>query len=109
VINDFGTRDIWPFWARKLSWGYGDTGRYGFGRADVYDRAHDRAHGDYFDEEFIRAFWKPLFESGRVAKSAWEENAPKPNRLIETISFIPLKTLILLGLLALSAWWFCRG
>ena len=109
VINDFGTRDIWPFWARKLSWGYGDTGRYGFGRADVYDRAHDHSHGDYFDEEFIRAFWKPLFESGRIAESAWEENAPKPNRLIETISFIPLKTLILLGLLALSAWWFCRG
>jgi hypothetical protein len=20
VINDFGTRDIWTFWARKLSW-----------------------------------------------------------------------------------------
>jgi pimeloyl-ACP methyl ester carboxylesterase len=54
VINDYGTRDIWPFWARKLSWGYGETGRYGFGRSDVEDRAHDHGHSDYLLEAAFR-------------------------------------------------------
>lgn len=95
VINDYGTRDIWPFWARKLSWGYGDTGRYGFGRSDVMDRAHDKAHGDYFEETFIRDFWKPLFETGHIEGSRWEELAPKPGWFIETISWMPIKLIFL--------------
>jgi pimeloyl-ACP methyl ester carboxylesterase len=94
VINDYGTRDIWPFWARKLSWGYGETGRYGFGRSDVEDRAHNHGHSDYFDESFIRAYWKPLFESGQVVKSTWEEKAPKPSRILEIISMLPVKSLL---------------
>lgn len=94
VINDYGTRDIWPFWARKLSWGYGETGRYGFGRSDVEDRAHDHGHSDYFDETFIRTYWKPLFETDRFVKSDWEEKAPRPSMLIEFIAKLPLKSLL---------------
>jgi pimeloyl-ACP methyl ester carboxylesterase len=104
VINDFGTRDIWPFWARKLSWGYGDTGRYGFGRSDIQDRAHDKAHGDYFHEHFVREFWKPLFESSRVEPSNWEEQAPKPTWLMETVSILPLKSMLLATVLAVMTY-----
>ncbi len=104
VINDFGTRDIWPLWAHKLSWGYGDTGRYGFGRSDILDRAHDKAHGEYFQERFIREFWKPLFESAHVERSSWEEQAPRPTWLIETVSFLPLKSILLVTALAWIAY-----
>jgi len=102
VINDYGTQDVWPFWARKLSWGYGDTGRYGFGRSDVMDRAHDKAHGDYFEEQFIRDFWKPLFETGIIQESQWEEQAPKPGWIMETLSFMPLKMILLAILTAIA-------
>jgi len=94
VINDYGTRDIWPFWARKLSWGFGETGRYGFGRSDVEDRAHDHGHSDYFDESFIRNYWKPIFEKDRIVKSDWEEKAPRPSMLIEIMGKIPMKSLL---------------
>ena len=94
VINDYGTRDIWPFWARKLSWGFGETGRYGFGRSDVEDRAHDHGHSDYFDESFIRNYWKPIFETDRIVKSDWEEKAPRPSMLIEIIGKMPMKSLL---------------
>jgi len=104
VINDYGTQDIWPFWARKLSWGYGDTGRYGFGRSDVMDRAHDKAHGDYFEEQFIRDFWKPLFETGLIQESRWEEQAPKPGWIIETLSFMPLKLILLAILMGIAVY-----
>lgn len=102
VINDYGTRDIWPVLAHKLSWGYGDTGRFGFGRSDVKDRAHNNAHGDYFKEAFVREYWKPLFESGLVVKSDWEEKAPKTDFLTNTISKAPMKWILTLTGIALA-------
>ena len=102
VINDYGTRDIWPFWARKLSWGYGETGRYGFGRSDVEDRAHNHGHSDYFDESFIRTYWKPYFESDQLIKSDWEEKAPRTSYLIEIIAKLPLKSLLAVFSIALA-------
>ncbi len=39
VINDYGTRDVWPVLAKCLTWGFGDTGRHKFGKAEVCDRA----------------------------------------------------------------------
>ncbi|MFO1065274.1 MAG: hypothetical protein U0892_15520 [Pirellulales bacterium] len=93
VINDYGTRDIWPLMAKKLSWGYDETGRYGFGRADVTDRAHDFEHSDFFDEDFIRDFWKPWFETGTYVKSSWEEEAPPSPMLLDIFSVVPFKSL----------------
>ncbi len=51
IINDYGTRDVWPVFAKCLTWGFGDTGRHKFGKAEVRDRAHDFAHSDFFRKE----------------------------------------------------------
>ena len=108
VINDYGTRDIWPLIARKLSWGYDETGRHGFGRADVVDRAHDFAHSDFFAEDFIREFWKPWFASSKYTKSDWEEEAPPSPWLLDVFSFLPVKSILglLLVVTSVAAYFF---
>ncbi len=94
VLNDYGTRDIWPVLAKSLSWFYGDTGRHGFGRgAYVIDRGHNYVHSDFFTEEFVRTFWKPWFQDGVFVPSKWEEVAPPPSWLLSVLSVLPLKTL----------------
>lgn len=109
VLNDHGTRDIWPLIAKKLSWGYDETGRHGFGRADVTDRAHNFGHSDFFAEDFIRAFWKPWFESGTYKKSDWEEQAPPSPWVLDAFSVLPVKSTLsilalVLGILLLWFW-----
>lgn len=103
IVNDYGTRDIWPLMARKLSWDYGDTGRYGFGGAIVQDRAHDLHHSDFFDESFIATYWKPLFHDDRWVDSDWEERAPKDAWWFELLLVLPWKSLILLLTLLAAA------
>lgn len=110
VLNDHSTRDIWPLMAKKLSWGYDETGRHGFGRADVTDRAHNFGHSDFFAEDFIRAFWKPWFESGTYKNSDWEEQAPPSPWVLDAFSVLPVKsTLSILALvLGVSLFWFWK-
>lgn len=108
VINDHGTRDIWPVMAKKLSWGYGETGRHGFGRADVVDRAHNFKHSDFFQESFIRDYWRPWFDSGKYVKSRWAEDAPISPWLLDVFSALPVKLIITTTAMAMafSAYWF---
>jgi hypothetical protein len=96
VINDYGTKDIYPVLAKCLGWGYGDTGRHKFGRAEVRDRAHDFGHSDFFKkgsgrgEEFVRRFWKPWFETGECVSSEWDEKAASPLWL-SILSVLPVQ------------------
>ena len=107
VVNDYGTRDIWPVLAKCLSWGYGDTGRHGFGRgAHVYDRGHNFAHSDFFTETFVRKYWIPWFEEGRIVSSEWEESAPPSPWWINVLSILPLQWFTILAL-AVSLIWLC--
>jgi nucleoside phosphorylase len=103
ILNDCGTRDCWPVLAKCLSWGYGDTGRHGFGRAAVHDRTHDFAHSDFFSEAFVRDYWKPWFAKGRLIPSAWEERAPASPWWIILLSILPLQWIASITLLALLA------
>lgn len=106
IVNDYGTRDIWPLMAKKLSWGYGDTGRYGFGGAIVQDRSHNLRHSDFFEEAFVDKYWKPLFESDTLVASHWEENAPTEPWWFELLFCLPWKTLLVAMTLAAIFWWF---
>jgi hypothetical protein len=106
VLNDYGTRDIWPVLAKCLSWGYGDTGRHGFGKYGVIDRGHDYAHGDFFNEEFVRRYWKPWFENGVDVPSRWAEKAPPPSWLLSILSVLPLHWAICV-LLGVQAYYVC--
>jgi hypothetical protein len=101
IINDYGTRDVWPVLAKILTFGYGDTGRHRFGKLEVIDRAHNFKHSDFFEdepgkgEEFVREFWKPLFETGRCVPSAWDEHAASPYWL-KLLSTIPVQWILIL-------------
>ena len=52
VINDCGTRDIWPIFAKFATWGYGVAGRWGFISALAKDRFHHYRHSDFFADGF---------------------------------------------------------
>ncbi|WP_339734854.1 hypothetical protein [uncultured Gimesia sp.] len=110
VINDYGTRDIWPLLAKCLSWGYGDTGRNAFGRNRVKDRKHCYSHSEYFNEEFIRAFWKPWFEHGNFVSEVQKDEKPLSctskilNGFISNLSILPLQWIFTVVLFLLISW-----
>jgi pimeloyl-ACP methyl ester carboxylesterase len=76
IINDCGTRDIYPVLAKGLSFGYGTTGRFGFGTPRVTDRFHDFGHSDFFEDDFIEKYWQPFFVNKNVIESEWTHQRP---------------------------------
>ncbi len=105
VINDYGLQDVWPVLAKCLSWGYGDTGRHKFGKAEVTDRGHNLGHSDFFTQEapqtdlepgegFVRKYWKPWFETGEEVRSPANERGQSPLWL-SWLSVFPIQWLIL--------------
>ena len=108
VINDYGLRDYWPVAAHFFGVGFGDTGRHKFGKAEVKDRAHNFNHTDYFEqkakrgERFVRKYWKPWFENGKIVESPWDKRASSA----EWVAFLsgwsigwPLTLIVAIGLL----------
>ncbi len=107
VINDYGTRDIWPVLAQSLSWGYGDTGRHGFGRgAAITDRGHNYKHSDFFNEAFVRKFWHPWFERDEYVSSEWDESAPPSPWWLSILSVLPLQWMFIFAILFFGAYRF---
>ncbi len=104
VINDRGSKDIWPVLARSSSWGYGDSGTHGFGAVKVQDRAHNFKHSDYFEETFVRDFWLPWFQSGKFIGSKWDEKEPPGSWWRVVISLLPLKWVLVILLLSPVVW-----
>ena len=114
VLNDYGLRDVWPVLAKCLSWGYGDTGRHKFGKAEVIDRGHDLDHSGFFTkkapdtslapgEQFVREFWKPWFETGEVVRSPVNEKGTSPLWL-SWLSVLPLQWLIVVAMVLSFTW-----
>jgi hypothetical protein len=93
IINDCGIKDIWPVLAQSTTFGYGPSGRFGFGTPGVRDRYHDFGHGGFFQEKFVSDFWLPWFRNGNFIKS----KAPPPSGTRwHLLSIIQLKWLALL-------------
>jgi hypothetical protein len=67
VVNDCGMRDPWPVFAQSMTWGYGASGRFGFGHGRVKDRFHDVDHSGFFTEQFVRDYWLPYLTDGHIA------------------------------------------
>jgi hypothetical protein len=76
IINDCGTRDIYPVLAKGLSFGYGTSGRFGFGTPRVTDRFHDFGHSDFFEDDFIEKYWQPFFLHKKIIDSEWTYQRP---------------------------------
>lgn len=84
VVNDCGTRDVWPVLAKAMTWGFGPSGRFGFGHPRVRDRFHAVDHSGFFEDSFVRSFWLPYLSKGTIAEGDLERS-PTPWLL----SFVP--------------------
>ena len=94
ILNEVGTRDIWPAMAESVTWGYGSAGTYGFRRPLVKDRWHNRAgHGFFLNAEFCNKYWLPFIADGRVVPTS--ENPERPRVWIQLLSIFRLKYLLL--------------
>jgi hypothetical protein len=101
IINDCGIKDIWPVLATSTTFGYGPSGRFGFGTPGVRDRYHSFGHGGFFNKEFVRRFWLPWFQRGELVRS--ETPAPSGLRW-HILTVFQLKWLtVILCILGLSA------
>jgi hypothetical protein len=102
VVNECAIRDIWPVMAKSLTWGYGSTGRFGFGVVRVHDRFHDFGHGGFLESAFARKFWWPLLESGKLESGLTKR--PGPRYLVSILSIMPLRFVWWLPVAILAVW-----
>jgi DNA-binding transcriptional ArsR family regulator len=97
IVNDCGIRDIWPVMAKTITWGYGSSGRFGFGHPRVVDRFHDLGHSDFLNRDFIQRYWIPFLQNDQIAPGLSER--PTTPWWVSIITMLRLKylALILLG------------
>lgn len=74
IINDCGSRDILPMLASSATWGFGESGRCGFGSPEVIDRFSNHNHSGFFDVDFVTKHWKPFVNDGSITKT--DHNRP---------------------------------
>jgi hypothetical protein len=107
IVNEVGTRDIWPAIAESVTTGYGSAGTYGFRRPLVRDRWHNGArHGFFLSFEFCKLFWSPFLRDGSFVPGA---DAPERPRLwVELFTIFKLKY-VLVALAVLAAIYVVHG
>jgi O-acetyl-ADP-ribose deacetylase (regulator of RNase III) len=103
VVNDCGTRDVWPIFARFATWGYGVSGRWGFQHALVRDRFHAVNHGGFFQEGFATQHWVPALTGTNLSQGIDYDIDPPAWLTILTILKLPC---IILVLGAVLTWYF---
>ena len=102
ILNEIGTKDIWPLLAKCSTWGYDSSGTYGFMRPDVKDRQHENfAHSDFLNSEFCSTYWIPFLLDGEVLETNHTEI--RPSRWLRLCSLFPVKYLAV-GTILLALW-----
>ncbi len=104
VVNEVGTRDIWPVLARVTSWGYGCSGTMGFQTARVTDRYFDYGHSDFFQENHISKYWVPFVQNGTINSSSWDTLRSSQPWLVQLFGNMPFIKLLILGFLIGLYW-----
>jgi hypothetical protein len=99
VINDCGSKDVWPVLAQSVTWGYGSSGRFGFGHPNVKDRFHSAGHSDFFTDDFVRTYWRPYLSDGTVVDGL--PDRPKAPWMLSVLTVAKLRYLIILALIAI--------
>jgi small GTP-binding protein len=103
IVNEVGTRDVWPVLAETVTFGYGSAGTYGFRRPTVRDRWHNgKAHGDFLTREFCRKYWLPFLRDGTIADN--QQQPETPPSWVQLVSVIQPRYLIPVGLMVLALW-----
>jgi hypothetical protein len=93
ILNEVGTKDIWPAVAASITWGYGSAGTYGFNVYQVLDRWHDDAdHGSFLSADFCRKYWIPWLLAGEFVYGS--QSIERPKWYFEALSIIPLRYLV---------------
>lgn len=108
VVNDVGTRDIWPILAKQSTWFYGDSGAFGFKNVSLRDRHFDYAHSDFMSDSHFNQYWKPLLVDGQVIDSTWTKHRTTAGKSIAVLRRLPIKYLLWAGLIpgiAVSVIW----
>jgi hypothetical protein len=104
IVNDCGTKDIWPCFARSMTWGYGSAGAFGFKTPGVLDRYHPIAHSGFFEEHFASKYWKPIIDGASVINDEYEAKLTEPpwwlSLLATRLFWIPWLGWISIALLA---------
>ncbi len=77
IVNDYGTRDVWPAVAASITWGYGNGGTYGLG-SPARNRRHPFGHSDFFSREFVEEFWRPLFGNDKIIRRDYKPYPTHP-------------------------------
>lgn len=72
ILNDVGHKDVYPLLATCGTFGYGSSGRLGFGSGSVHDRFFDYGHSDFFTPEHIQKYWKPFILNGEIVASEFK-------------------------------------
>lgn len=104
-VNEVGTRDIWPVFARVASFGYGESGSFGFKTSRVWDRFFDYGHSDFFTDHHFKTFWRPFILNGQVVASPWDSKRPTPSWAVSVLGGVPMvKGLLMLFVLGLVSW-----
>lgn len=93
VVNDAGTKDVWPILATLMTWGYGNSGTFGFKTANVKDRFHNCGHSDFFSDGHMQKYWVPLLIDGQIISSTWNASRPSPGFIITWLNILPVKTI----------------
>lgn len=101
VVNDIGCRDIWPLFAKQVTTGYGDSGRFGFGTIPVFDRYFKYKHSQFFRPLHFRKYWVPYLTRGQIVSSPYSRRRPTPSMLAVAV---PYKWLALAGILGFVGW-----
>jgi hypothetical protein len=100
VVNDCGMRDIWPVLAMSITWGYGSSGRFGFGHPRVKDRFFNTSHSGFFAEEAVRNYWLPYLSRGEITSGVLDR--PTNPWLVSMLTVFKIRNLVILLLIVVS-------
>jgi O-acetyl-ADP-ribose deacetylase (regulator of RNase III)/pimeloyl-ACP methyl ester carboxylesterase len=94
IVNECGTKDIWPVFAQFTTWGYGVAGRWGFQHSLVKDRFHHLDHSGFFQPGFATQYWVPVL-NGKVTEGVDKDISPSALVSILTVLKLPYVLLAL--------------
>jgi CRP-like cAMP-binding protein len=105
VVNDVGSKDVWPALAMSITSGYGHTGTYGFRIPAVKDRWFAGfEHSDFLKPEFCEKNWIPFLTKGTVPMD--EASPPDdPPLWLWLLSVFQIKIMVPLLVLGTLIWW----
>lgn len=95
IVNDVGHKDIYPLLARKVTWGYGDSGTFGFKKVLIRDRHFNYGHSDFMTEEHVTKYWKPFIVDGQIVATELTRSRPVHGFWVQAVRKLPLKIALL--------------